>query len=147
MNCGTKLPDHARFCFNCGAKVPEGPDDGTAADEGQAPVAGPQDEPLTAIPGSHFTLLGKYEVELPRATAIYNQLWAPFNREGTRIALLARYEIRKHLKEHAVENPVEFSAQVLAYCMTVCAPLFEKAVELLIDDKVKYISQIQFHKK
>ena len=82
MNCGTRLPDHARFCFNCGAKVPEGPDDGTAADEGQAPVTWPKDEPLTDIPGSHFTLLGKYEVELPRATAIYNQLWAPFNREG-----------------------------------------------------------------
>ena len=27
MNCGTKLPDHARFCFNCGAKIPEGLDD------------------------------------------------------------------------------------------------------------------------
>lgn len=141
MNCGTKLPDHARFCFNCGAKVPEGPDDGTAADEGQAPVAGPQDESLTDIPGSHFTLLGKYEVELPRATAIYNQLWAPFNREGTRIALLARYEIRKHLKEHVVENPVEFSAQVLAYCMTVCDPLFEKAVELLIDRGIDYVTK------
>lgn len=141
MNCGTKLPDHARFCFNCGAKVPERPDDGTAADEGQAPVAGPQDEPLTDIPGSHFTLLGKYEVELPRATAIYNQLWTPFNREGTRIALLARYEIRKHLKEHVVENPVEFSAQVLAYCMTVCDPLFEKAVELLIDCGIDYVTK------
>lgn len=141
MNCGTKLPDHARFCFNCGAKVPEGPDDGTAADEGQAPVAGPQDEPLTDVPGSHFTLLGKYEVELPRATAIYNQLWTPFNREGTRIALLARYEIRKHLKEHAVENPVEFSAQVLAYCMTVCDPLFEKAVDLLIDRGIDYVTK------
>ena len=141
MNCGTKLPDHARFCFNCGAKVPERPDDGTAADEGQAPVAGPQDEPLTDIPGSHFTLLGKYEVELPRATAIYNQLWTPFNREGTRIALLARYEIRKHLKEHVVENPVEFSAQVLAYCMTVCDPLFEKAVELLIDRGIDYVTK------
>lgn len=141
MNCGTKLPDYARFCFNCGAKVPEGLDDWAAADEGQAPVAGPQDEPLTDIPGSHFTLLGKYEVELPRATAIYNQLWAPFNREGTRIALLARYEIRKHLKEHAVENPVEFSGQVFQYCMTVCNPLFEKAVELLIDRGIDYVTK------
>ena len=104
-------------------------------------MAGPQDEPLTDIPGSHFTLLGKYEVELPRATAIYNQLWTPFNREGTRIALLARYEIRKHLKEHVVENPVEFSAQVLAYCMTVCDPLFEKAVELLIDRGIDYVTK------
>ena len=33
------------------------------------------------------------------------------------------------LKEHTVENPVEFSAQVLAYCMSACGPLFEQAVD------------------
>lgn len=152
MNCGTKLPDHAKFCFNCGARVPDGlGDKGTApaASEGQVPVAPspaasaaePSIEPRPDIPGSHFMVLGKYPVELPRATAIYNQLWAPFNREGTRIAVLARHEIRKHLKEHVVENPVEFSAQVLAYCMSVCDPLFEQAVDLLIDHDIDYVTK------
>ena len=85
--------------------------------------------------------INSYGGDVFEGTAIYNQLWAPFNREGTRIALLARYEIRKHLKEDAVENPVEFSAQVLAYCMTVCDPLFEKAVELLIDRGIDYVTK------
>lgn len=146
MNCGTKLPDHAKFCFNCGAKVPDGLGDGEAASvapEEQVPdtippVTEPQEE---SVPGSHFTILGKYEVELPRGTAVYNQLWAPFNREGTRLALLARHEIRKHLKEHTVENPVEFSAQVLAYCMSACGPLFEQAVNLLIDHDIDYVTK------
>lgn len=149
MNCGTKLPDHAKFCFNCGAKVPDGLGDGEAASadtEGQVPdtpvaAAALPDEPLPDIPGSHFTVLGKYTVELPRGTAVYNQLWAPFNREGTRLALLARHEIRKHLKEHTVENPVEFSAQVLAYCMSACGPLFEQAVDLLIDHHIDYVTK------
>lgn len=146
MNCGTKLPDHAKFCFNCGAKVPDGLGDGEAASvapeeqvpDTKTPVTEPQEE---SVPGSHFTILGKYEVELPRGTAVYNQLWAPFNREGTRLALLARHEIRKHLKEHTVENPVEFSAQVLAYCMSACGPLFEQAVDLLIDHDIDYVTK------
>lgn len=149
MNCGTKLPDHAKFCFNCGAKVPDGLGDGEAASadtEGQVPdtpvpAAALPDEPLPDIPGSHFTVLGKYTVELPRGTAVYNQLWAPFNREGTRIAVLARHEIRKHLKEHTVEDPVEFSAQVLSYCMSACDPLFETAVDLLIDHDIDYVTK------
>lgn len=146
MNCGTKLPDHAKFCFNCGAKVPDGLGDGEAASvapeeqvpDTKTPVTEPQEE---SVPGSHFTILGKYEVELPHGTAVYNQLWAPFNREGTRLALLARHEIRKHLKEHTVENPVEFSAQVLAYCMSACGPLFEQAVDLLIDHDIDYVTK------
>lgn len=148
MKCGTKLPDHAKFCFNCGAKVPEGlgaEDTAPAAPEEPVPETpahtAPEEKPLPDIPGSHFTILGKYQVELPRATAIYNQFWAPFNREGTRIAMLTRYEIGKHLKEHTVENPVEFSAQVLKYCMTVCDPLFEQAVDLLIDHHIDYVTK------
>lgn len=147
MKCGTKLPDHAKFCFNCGAKVPEGLGEEEAAPAApeepamEMPAPALEKKPLPDIPGSHFTILGKYQVDLPRATALYNQLWAPFNREGTRIAVLARHEIDRHLKEHAVENPVEFSAQVLKYCMTVCNPLFEQAVDLLIDHHIDYVTK------
>ena len=149
MNCGAKLPDHAKFCVNCGAKVPDGLGDAGAASaapeepvpDTSAPAAAPQEEPLPDIPGSHFTVLGKYTVELPLATAVYNQLFATFNREGTRIAVLARHEIRKHLKEHTVGNPVEFSVQLLSYCMSACDPLFEKAVDLLIDHDIDYVTK------
>ena len=112
MNCGTKLPDNAKFCYNCGAKIPESlgpegaaapespeqsapsvpestapaeaaaaPEEAPAAAENALPAAA-QQETLPEVPGSHFTVLGTYQVELPRATALYNQLWAPFNREG-----------------------------------------------------------------
>jgi hypothetical protein len=151
MNCGTKLPDNAKFCYNCGAKIPEGlGPEGAAAPESPEPLAPaasqsavpvepavPEEAPAAAenalpaadqeVTGSHFTVLGKYQVELPRATALYNQLWAPFNREGLRAADRAQEELSSHLKEHEVDNPVEFSSRVLQYCLAACDPFFEKS--------------------
>lgn len=162
MNCGTKLPDHAKFCYNCGAKIPENlgtapsesPEPSApAASQSTAPVepAVPEEAPAAAenalpaadqeVPGSHFTVLGKYQVELPRATALYNQLWAPFNREGLRAADRAQKELSDHLKEHEVDNPVEFSSQVLQYCMAVCDPFFEKAVDRLLEYGIDYVTK------
>lgn len=146
MKCGTKLPDNAKFCFNCGASIPEGLG-GTApaAVERQVSEAPAQTSPpetsFPAVAGSHFTLLGRYPVELPQTTAIYNQLWAPFNREGLQLALMVRHTIRDLLKGHEVENPVEFSAQTLQYCLTACNPLFEKAVDFLIDHDIDYVTK------
>lgn len=165
MNCGTKLPDNAKFCYNCGAKIPEGlGPEGAAAPESPEPSAPaasqsavpvepavPEEAPAASenalsaadqeVPGSHFTVLGTYQVELPRATALYNQLWAPFNREGLRAADRAQKELSDHLKEHEVDNPVEFSSQVLQYCMAVCDPFFEKAVDLLLEYGIDYVTK------
>ena len=162
MNCGTKLPDHAKFCYNCGAKIPEKLGTATsespepsapAASQSTAPVepAGPEEAPAAAenallaadqeALGSHFTVLGTCQVVLPRATALYNQLWAPFNREGLRVADRAQKELSDHLKEHEVDNPVEFSSQVLQYCMAVCDPFFEKAVDLLLEYGIDYVTK------
>lgn len=166
MNCGTKLPDNAKFCYNCGAKIPEslGPE-GAAAPESPEPSAPdlppstapgeasavPEEAPAAAenalpaadqeVPGSHFTVLGTYQVELPRATALYNQLWAPFNREGLRAADRAQEELSNHLKEHEVDNPVEFSSRVLQYCIAACDPFFEKAVDLLLEYGIDYVTK------
>lgn len=177
MNCGTKLPDNARFCYNCGAKIPEGlGQEGTAAPESPEPSAPDlppstapgeasavpeetppaaenalpapaQQETLPEVPDSHFTVLGKYQVELPRATALYNQLWAPFNREGLQAADRARDELEEHLKEHEVENPVDFSSQLLSYCLTACNPFFEKAVDLLLEYGIDYVTKEDLRNK
>lgn len=176
MNCGTKLPDNARFCYNCGAKIPEGlGQEGTAVPESPEPsgpdlpqsaapvdAAAPEETPATAenplpeaaqqetlpeVPCSHFTVLGKYQVELPRATALYNQLWAPFNREGLRAADRAQDELEAHLKEHAVDNPVEFSSRLLKYCMVSCNPFFEKAVDLLLEYGIDYVTKEDLRNK
>lgn len=40
-----------------------------------------------------------------------------------------------------MEDPVEFSAQVLSYCMSACDPLFETAVDLLIDHDIDYVTK------
>ena len=177
MNCGTKLPDNAKFCYNCGAKIPEGlgpegsavpespepsapsvpestapaeataaPEEAPAAAENALPAAA-QQETLPEVPGSHFTVLGTYQVELPRATALYNQLWAPFNREGLQAADRAQDELEEHLKEHEVEKPVDFSSQRLGYCLTACDPFFEKAVDLLLEYGIDYVTKEDLRNK
>lgn len=177
MNCGTKLPDNAKFCYNCGAKIPEGlgpegaaapespepsapsvpestapaeaaaaPEEAPAAAENALPAAA-QQETLPEVPDSHFTVLGTYQVELPRATALYNQLWAPFNREGLWAADRAQDELEEHLKEHEVENPVDFSSQLLGYCLTACDPFFEKAVDLLLEYGIDYVTKEDLRNK
>ena len=147
MNCGTKLPDNAKFCFNCGAKVPEMPGSAPAAAEPAAPApaapdiaaqpAPEQREPVPVQPelpeqpdepeveSSHFTILDRYEVNLPRATALQNQLWKPFNEEGTKAAFSVKYKVQDLIREKGVEDPVDFSSQLLDACIAVCDPLFE----------------------
>ena len=176
MNCGTKLPDNAKFCYNCGAKIPEGlgkeetavpespeppaspvpqsaapvepatPEEAPAAAEDALPAAAQQENP-PEVPGSHFTVLGKYSVDLPRATALYNQLWAPFNREGLWAADRAQDELEDHLKEHGVDNPVEFSSRLLKYCLASCDPFFEKAVDLLLEYGIDYVTKEDLRNK
>lgn len=177
MNCGTKLPDNAKFCYNCGAKIPENlgkegtavlespepttpsvpqntapgeaaaaPEETPTAAENDLPAAA-QQETLPEVPGSHFTVLGMYQVELPRATALYNQLWAPFNREGLRAADRAQDELEDHLEEHSVDNPVEFSSRLLKYCLAACDPFFEKAVDLLLEYGIDYVTKEDLREK
>lgn len=177
MNCGTKLPDNAKFCYNCGAKIPEGlgQEEGTAAPESPEPPASPvpqsaapvepaapeeapaatedalpaaaQQENPPEVPDSHFTVLGTYSVDLPRATALYNQLWAPFNREGLWAADRAQDELEDHLEEHSVDNPVEFSSRLLKYCLAACDPFFEKAVDLLLEYGIDYVTKEDLRNK
>ncbi|MGM9517494.1 MAG: zinc-ribbon domain-containing protein [Acidaminococcus sp.] len=163
MNCGTKLPDNAKFCFNCGAKVPEMPGSAPAAAEPAAPApaapdvaaqpAPEQREPVPVQPelpeqpdepeveGSHFTILNRYEVDLPRATALQNQLWKPFNEEGTKAAFSVKYKVQDLIREKGVEDPVDFSSQLLDACIAVCDPLFEHAVDVLNDYGIDYVTK------
>lgn len=162
MNCGTKLPDNAKFCFNCGAKVPEMPGSTPAAPEPSASAPAPaaavqpapeQREPAPvqpdlpaqpdepAVEGSHFTILGRYEVDLPRATALQNQLWKPFNEEGTKAAFSVKYRVQDLIREKGVEDPVDFSSQLLDACIAVCDPLFEHGVDVLNDYGIDYVTK------
>lgn len=155
MNCGTKLPDNAKFCFNCGAKVPEMPGNTPAAPETAAPAETAQPVPESRQPapvqeelpeepeveGSHFTILGTYEVNLPRATALQNQLWKTFNAEGTKAAFSVKYRVQDIIEEKGVEDPVDFSSQLLDVCIAVCDPLFEHAVDVLNEYGIDYVTK------
>lgn len=162
MNCGTKLPDNAKFCFNCGAKVPEMPGNAPTAPETAAPAPAPaaaaqpapeKQEPVPVqedlptqpdepdVEGSRFTILGRYEVDLPRATALQNQLWKPFNEEGTQAAFSVQYRVQDLIREKGVEDPVDFSSQLLDACIAVCDPLFEHAVDVLNDYGIDYVTK------
>lgn len=68
---------------------------------------------------SHFTLLGKYQVELPKSTAIEKQMGAPFVRENVQLALLSQYKITKALGDYRVIQgyPVELPIKIFHYCI------------------------------
>lgn len=164
MNCGTKLPDHAKFCFNCGAKVPELPADQLAAPEATAtsqpaPETAEDREPVPVseelsteseepeVEGSHFLILDRFKVHLPRATALQNQLWKPFNAEGTKAALNIKYRVQDLIEENKVEDPVDFSYQLLQTCISVSGPFFDRAVDLLNDYGIDYVTTEDLLKK
>ena len=155
MNCGTKLPDNAKFCFNCGAKMPEMPGNAPTASAptksappaAENPQLAPVPDELSVqsdkpeVEGRHFTVLGQYEVNLPRATALQNQLWKPFNAEGTKAAFSVKYRVQDLIRDKGVEDPVDFSSQLLDVCISVCNPLFEHAVDLLNEYGIDYVAK------
>jgi len=166
MKCGTKLPDDAKFCYKCGARVPAAAAGGAAepeavpeqdgpalpaeaqapAETAQAPqeaaaVPAPAEENLPDVPGSHAVILAKYHIDFPRPLALRRQLWAPFNREGERQYRLVYHSIKEHFSSQAYTEPSELMKDLTALIFDACNPSFDAAVETLIDHGVDVVSK------
>lgn len=152
MNCGTKLPDNAKFCYNCGAKISEdlNAEAHLDSEEPAYPVDNQADsvvdlleQSMFDVLESHFTILGKYQVELPKSTAMKKQMGAPFVRETVQLALLSQYKITKALGDYRVIQgyPVEIPIKIFHYCIMGCDSLVRKAVDFLIDHGINYVSK------
>ena len=169
MNCGTKLPDQAKFCFRCGARVPEGMDEngtagqpadsaGSAAAPENAAAAAPEEtvpaatavendqavgqEPaLPEVPGSHMVLLSKYHIDFPEPLALRRQLWRPFNMEGERRSRLVYDEIQEKIHTENYTDPAELAGDLSKVIFSQCGPSFTAALEVLIDHGVEVVSK------
>ena len=163
-NCGTKLPEGAKFCFNCGTKVVD-----VSSTEASAAPPEPEpkrEEPMPAAPIDddeeldddfdddddelddelddhvvHFTIAEEYEVNIPEGNALFKRMRAIFNFESCRRGVLVKRKIGDYLEADDLEDPDKFFDFATHLCVSSCDPLFDHAVDVLMQFGIDHITK------
>ena len=163
-NCGTKLPEGAKFCFNCGTKVVD-----VSSTEASAAPPEPEpkrEEPMPAAPIDddeeldddfdddddelddelddhvvHFTIADEYEVNIPEGNALFKRMRAIFNFESCRRGVLVKRKIGDYLEADDLEDPDKFFDFATHLCVSSCDPLFDHAVDVLMQFGIDHITK------
>ncbi|XOQ52200.1 MAG: hypothetical protein ACFWT7_02300 [Succiniclasticum sp.] len=100
----------------------------------------PADSSVPDLPGATYSILSRYEVHFSPGVAARRKIWRTFNTEGTKLGYKMYWKVKNELELENYSDPLELRKNLISAVFVACAPLFNDAVDLLLEYGVDHVS-------